>query len=863
MCLCVRVTWIFLWCSRHFGSILFDFQCKLAVVDYILTPHVCFNRFTNFEIYPVRSFCEQNNLIPEIGDKFKLPDHSMLYCSYIESNYIMEKITLNSTVANCNKVLNVCQSNNVKYKFNETPATLLSGEHFMDLINATIERIESNNFNQTQVNDIYNDVCKLYKEAIDENVPKTKICRKKFKRTFKPWWNDMLKTLWESVVQAEKLYLKCTGSRQMKSYHREMFKQRQHEFDKCYSKQRRAFLRTQAHNINKLNTENPKQFWKEIKSLGPKKTRPNIPMEIENNLGIVTDENIVLDYWRKEFHRLYNKELDCTFNDNFFQEILLEKSTLENDLPYGNDQQLCLNSPITMEEVRKVICKAKKNKAMGCDNLPNEVFKNDDSIKLLTKLFNMCYEHHLIPEVWRKAIIKPIPKGNSSNPREPTSYRGISVLCCVYKLFSAVINNRLTYYLEQNELLADEQNGFRKARACIDHMFVLSSIVRNRKVKGEDTFVCFIDFKKAFDYIDRECLLYKLLKLGVNGKLYQSVKNIYSCTLNCVQLNNVFTDWFMSNSGVRQGDVLSTTLFNIYVNDLVLEINSLGCGINVNADTKLSCLLYADDIAIVSHNEEELQQMLDIVYNWCDKWRLVLNAEKTKIVHFRKQTVPRSNINLHFGENQLQYIEKYKYLGCIFNEFLDFTVTSNVLSDASGRALSSILNKLQHNQNLQLETFEKLYSSCVVPIMDYCAGVWGFKAYDKCNTIQNRAIRSFLGVHRFTSNVVINGDLGWKSPNLRHKICMIKLWNRFISMNENRLTKKVFINDLLINKKNWSKEIKFILQSCGYGDYFDRGLSCEHVMSNIEEQLFNLDKVKWCNDLDSQAKLRTYKLYKQ
>ena len=98
---------------------------------------------------------------------------------------------------------------------------------------------------------------------------------------------------------------------------------------------------------------------------------------------------------------------------------------------------------------------------------------------------------------------------------------------------------------------------------------------------------------------------------------------------------------------------------------------------------------------------------------------------------------------------------------------------------------------MSYNPYLNCKTYEKLYESFVIPIMDNCSGVWDYK----CKTIQNRAIRSFLGVHRFTSNVVVNGDIGWKTPNLRHKICMNKLWNRFVKMSDNRLTKKVLLID--------------------------------------------------------------------
>ena len=105
---------------------------------------------------------------------------------------------------------------------------------------------------------------------------------------------------------------------------------------------------------------------------------------------------------------------------------------------------------------------------MGIDRLPYEVFKKDIYVRFLTHFFQMCFSNCVIPGMWRKSIISPIPKSSSSDIRVPLNYRGISLLSNIYKLFSGVLNNRLVSLLETFNLSADEQNGFRKGRACID-----------------------------------------------------------------------------------------------------------------------------------------------------------------------------------------------------------------------------------------------------------------------------------------------------------------------------------------------------------------------------------------------------------
>ena len=123
-----------------------------------------------------------------------------------------------------------------------------------------------------------------------------------------------------------------------------------------------------------------------------------------------------------------------------------------------------------------------------------------------------------------------------------------------------------------------EQNGFRKGRACIDHIYALTSIIRNRKAKRKPTFACFVDFAKEFDCVDRKLLYCKLRHMGFNGNILKCIKAIYRQSKCVVSVNGHLTNCFPSNYGVRQGDTLSPTLFGLFINDLVSDIcdNTIG-----------------------------------------------------------------------------------------------------------------------------------------------------------------------------------------------------------------------------------------------------------------------------------------------
>ena len=98
--------------------------------------------------------------------------------------------------------------------------------------------------------------------------------------------------------------------------------------------------------------------------------------------------------------------------------------------------------------------------------------------------------------------------------------------------------------------------------------------MRNRKQKGLSTYCCFVDFAKAFDSVNYPCLWYKLLSVGVHGKILHVIQNMYSNLASCVRVNGRLTDWFQQTAEVRPGDTLVPTLFAIYINNLAIEVKA-------------------------------------------------------------------------------------------------------------------------------------------------------------------------------------------------------------------------------------------------------------------------------------------------
>ena len=138
----------------------------------------------------------------------------------------------------------------------------------------------------------------------------------------------------------------------------------------------------------------------------------------------------------------------------------------------------------------------------------------------------------------------------------------------VGKLFNKVLNYRLLYWLEEHNKLSESQAGFRFGRSCVDNLFVLNEVIQGRLQEGKKTFSFFLDIKKAYDTVWRDGLWYRMWEMGIQGKLWRVIRNIYNVNQSCVYLDGFKSEYFGITQGVAQGCTLSPTLFLIFVDGL-------------------------------------------------------------------------------------------------------------------------------------------------------------------------------------------------------------------------------------------------------------------------------------------------------
>ena len=376
------------------------------------------------------------------------------------------------------------------------------------------------------------------------------------------------------------------------------------EHKKALRLSRKNHLNEKTKTLESYRYQNAKIYWKLLRESTHVKS-PDIPLSSfeqyfkavnnPNDHFFNPDEDII--YFNERF---VNNEFQCMFNE--------------------------LDCVITEREISRAIIDLKPGKSAGPDNFLNEYFKHGKTqlLPYLHKLFNTIFAIGYFPDSWSEGYIIPLHKKGSLN--NPENYRGITLLSVLGKLFTRILNTRLDSWAECYNVYIEAQAGFRKGMGTTENIFVLHGLISHIINCGNKLFCGFIDFSKAFDYVERNSLWYKLIKLGVRGRMLSIIKSIYANIKSRVRFNNSLSEEFSCMLGVRQGESLSPFLFCMFLNDLeeFLSTNHFK-GIDVLM-TKLFILLYADDIVIFSETADGLQKGFDLLLDYCNRWKLKINV---------------------------------------------------------------------------------------------------------------------------------------------------------------------------------------------------------------------------------------------
>jgi hypothetical protein len=272
-------------------------------------------------------------------------------------------------------------------------------------------------------------------------------------------------------------------------------------------------------------------------------------------------------------------------------------------------------------------------------------------------------------------------------------------MCAIAKLFALILERRLESFQEEMKQVCDEQFGFTKDRRSCDHIFILETLITQTRAQGKQLYIAYVDFQKAYDFVYRDALWWKMIRLGMQGKnyhvLYDMYKSVESIVVWGIERSAVIEQFV----GLKKGCVLSPCLFSIFIAAFAgfpRHLLQSGCeGVTLH-DARVRVLMYADDCALVAESPRDLQHMLDALYTYCSRWQMIVNVNKTQIVVYRKarkEAVLPIGSNFTYANNSIDIVSQYTYLGIILHETQQEVETIQHRIDQGKKAMAKWLRR--------------------------------------------------------------------------------------------------------------------------------------------------------------------------
>ena len=504
-----------------------------------------------------------------------------------------------------------------------------------------------------------------------------------------------------------------------------------------------------------------------------------------------------------------------------------------------------MDVPPTLEEVKKAIESLKNGKTPGPDGIPGEIFKcgDEDLCHAILSIFQRCWQTIEVPKQWLHAIVTTLYK-RKGEQSICGNYRGLSLLDVAGKIFAKILATRFNQHIAE-KILPDSQCGFRADRSTSDMIFVCRQLLEKGREQSQPLSFAFIDLRKAFYTVDRGLLFSILRRFGCPPIFLGLLVALHSGNSAAVRVGGRVSNTFQVTMGVKQGCVLAPVLFNVFLLAVTLLASrhsenlerSPGVQLRYRCDggafnlqrlkstrkTKLMTvhdMQYADDAAIVAGAAMELQNELGVMEAQFSRVGLMMNTDKTEVMHSAGVGQPISIRNEVLNETS-----EFTYLGSIISNSctLDREI-NNRISKASA-SFGQLSERVYLNRNIKLSTKIKVYQAIVISILLYGSETWTLysKQLKLLNTFHLRCLRRIL---RITwKDKVPNNDIlsrcGCDSIHSMIAERMLRWAGHMQRMPNERLPKAVFYSEMAEGtrpvgrpKKRYKDQLREILKKC-------------------------------------------------
>ena len=386
-------------------------------------------------------------------------------------------------------------------------------------------------------------------------------------------------------------------------------------------------------------------------------------------------------------------------------------------------------------------------------------------------LFNQFMEHGRVPDSasFCNSVVTPIFK--KGDRADPSNYRGIATGDLVPKTFALVLLRRLEHWCESLGVIPPNQAGFRANAGAEHHVFTLVEALKDRKGRGDTSYLLFLDLKKAYDSVPQSALWHVLHKLGLPEQFTSVLQDWATKRKVRVKVNLELSEEFSVTKGLPQGDPLSPLLFNLYISVLMRRIaqdpSFAGISIPVTAgkpQVLLKDLWYADDMVAIATSPAQLQALLNIVREWSDDWGIEVGVGEGKTnamrVHAGLDSAEAALPPLSIGSQPVQWVTEYKYLGYLLRSDLGTTGAAAKLKRQMDAVVSRFFAYNKAVRSLSVATQLQIAQAQIVGCATYLMGVVRYSE-DELRTLDaplQKAARLILGAPKCVPRATIAAD---------------------------------------------------------------------------------------------------------
>jgi len=629
------------------------------------------------------------------------------------------------------------------------------------------------------IDNYYFCIVNMLKLAAFDCVPKIPV------KGLKPFWSDGLDRLKQISVDMHNLWRKIGSPRQGIINSARL--RAKIDYKQAIKEAAADFERNNGDELNSLYAaKNTKDFWKLWSAKQPKTSQASVTVAGETNCAVIAEK------FREFYSQIYVDSSKCNTSVDEFNSV------------FSGVTSHCERICIDVERIEDGVRMLKPCKAAGYDGLVGEhLLHSHPSIYVHLKLvFTMMLTHSHVPNAFGLGVVIPIIKNRHGDASAMDNYRPITLTPIISKVFESFLLKRFSKYMHTD----DVQFGFKNKLGCSNAIFALRQVVEYFNERESNVYVASLDASKAFDRVNHYKLYTTLIRAGLPLYCVKTIICWYSRLSIIVRWNGCDSSNLSVLSGVRQGGIMSPSLFNLYVNCMIVKLRSANAGCRMS-NIWLGCIMYADDLLLISASVIGLQSMLDDCATMGQEIGLKFNDTKSMcmcIGPLYKRPIAAMTLN----DAVIPWVDSFKYLGVTIVAAKTFTIDLKEVRRKFYSSVNCVLSRCKFTSDLV--KLQLLESHCL-PILLYameCLNL-GTQQRKELNSWWNSVYRKIFSYNKWESVKQVIFYLGRLDLLHMFKLTQILFIKRLSSVSCNS------VMDGLWYYYKYGKQLKQLQDACG------------------------------------------------